>query len=322
MSHAACRLPGLVTAFAICLALAACGGDDEDELPGDAPDSLDTPAQVRAQLTFIVGQVPLPRAEPAFVPPPFTCTSGGTRADTQESIDSPFTNQPLAAGRVTFDDCLQYGGPATDPESSFIRRHGVEEEGRLQQPNGTQITYRGEGADEATPLELQIRSALDNGVYEEDHFTWSRVHRSDRLAFFGLLRRSESRFAVRRELSIRYPDGARFEGSYRFGSAASPFSIDSRNGMWKLAGEYAIETALCQTGTLRVQTLQDLAYDEAQGRFVGGRLRFSADGATAEAEFNSDGTVRLTGALGEQLLEPWAPSVVPWESECFAARDG
>lgn len=320
MSHAACRFPGLVTAFAVCLVLVACGGD-EDELPGVAPDALATPAQVRAQLTFVVGQIPLPRVEPAVVPPPFTCTSGGSREDTQVSVESPFTSQPLAAGRVTFDDCLQYGGPVSDPESSFIRRHGVQEEGRLQQPNGTQVIYQGEGADASTPMELQIRSALDNGVYEEDHFTWSRVHRSDRLAFFGLLRRSESRIAVRRELSIRYPDGSRFEGSYQFGSAGVPFSIDSRNGMWKLAGEYAIETALCQTGTLRVQTLKDLAYDEAQSRFVGGRLRFSADGATAEAEFNSDGRVRLTSALGEQLLEPWAPSVVPWESDCFAAQE-
>lgn len=320
MSHAACRFPGLVTAFAVCLVLVACGGD-EDELPGDAPDALATPAQVRAQLTFVVGQIPLPRVEPAVVPPPFTCTSGGSREDTQVSVESPFTSQPLAAGRITFDDCLQYSGPTTDPQSAFIRRHGVEEEGRLQLPNGTRISYQGEGADAATPLELQVRSAMDNGVYEADHFGWSRVHRSERVAFFGLLWRSEHRIAMRRELSIRYPDGARFEGSYRFGSAESPFSIDSRNGMWKLAGEYAIETALCQTGTLRVQTLQDLAYDEAQSRFVGGRLRFSADGATAEAEFNSDGTVRLTSALGEQLLEPWAPSVVPWESDCFAAQE-
>ncbi len=321
MSHAACRHTGLVASSVALFVLTACGGG-EDELPGGAPDALATPEQVRAQLTFVVAHMPLPRVEPAVAPTPFTCTSGGSREVTEATVASPFLASALPVERVAFTDCMQYSGPASDPQSSFTRRHGMQESGVMQQPNGTRIRYEGDGMDTTTPLELQRRSALPNGVYEEDHFLWRRFHHSERTTFFGLFRRSESRIATRRELSIRYPDGARFGGSYRFGSDAEPVAIESRNGMWKVNGQYAIETALCQTGTLLVQTVQDLAFDEARHRFVGGRLRFSMEGASAEAEFGADGSVRLTGAQGQQLQEPWEPGIEPWNSECFAATGG
>lgn len=322
MAHAASRFTGLIASSVALLILAACGGG-EDELPGGAPDALATPEQVRAQLTFVIAHLPLPRLEPTVAPTPFTCTSGGSREVTEATVASPFLASPLPVERVAFTDCMQYSGPDNDPQSSFARRHGMQETGALpQQPNGTRIRYEGDGVDAATPLELQLRSALPNGVYEEDHFLWRRLHHSERTTFFGLFRRSESRIATRRELSIRYPDGARFEGSYRFGSDTEPVAIESRNGMWKVNGQYAIETALCQTGTLQVQTVRDLAFDEAQNRFVGGRLRFSMEGASAEAEFGADGQVRLTGAQGQQLQEPWQPGIQPWNSECFAATEG
>lgn len=313
------RSPGLIAMLALPLLLTACGGGDEQEMPGGAPESLATPAQVRAHLTFVLALMPL-RAEPDEAVDSFTCTSGGTREVTQGSTDSPFSRDDLPVESILFRDCQQYSGPASAPQSSFARRHGLQESGAATQPNGTRIRYAGQGADFGTPLEVQTRSELPNGIYQEDHFTWSRLHHSDRAGFLGLFRSSETRLATRHELSIRYPDGARFEGSYRVGSAESPFVFESRNSQWKLRGNYSIETERCLTGTLTVQSTQDLAYDAQRGRFTGGRLRFSADGANAEVQFNPDGRVRFVGAQGEELLEPWEPGIEPWNSECFGAR--
>ncbi len=308
---------------ALCLALAAvagCGGDeDSDDVPAPAPDAIATAAQVRAHLQFVMSRAPIPRAQPAVAPTPFTCTSGGSRDVTPATVESPYLQQPLAIEQVTYRNCLQYTGPASDPDSSFTRLDGVEESALVQQPVGATVSYRGSGASQTLPLERQLRSSAPGGVYQEDHYIFSRSHASERNSFFGLIRRLEATEVTLHDLSIRYPDGARFEGSFRFGSVAAPFRIGRRNQQMQLDGEYQIGTARCPTGAMQVETIRELSYDENADRFVAGQLRFSTEGGSAEAMFNADGSVRLTGGDGTQLTEPWSQPMAPWNSECFSA---
>lgn len=320
MPHDSCRIRTMVMVSMVALGGAGCS-DDEEQVPGPAPDVIATPEQVRAHLTFVASQVPISRPQPAVSLPPFTCTTSGTREVSTGSVESPFAQGALASERIRYQDCMQYDGPAQDPDSSFLRLHGIEETARLQQPNGTIVTYLGSGAASDAPLQRQRRAVQPEGIYEEDHYFFGQVHRSERTTFFGLLRRVDATVFTLHDLSIRYPDGARFEGSYRFGTAATPLRIESRNEQTLIDGGYEIDTARCRTGAMQVQTLRDLAYDANTDRFVAGSLRFSAEGGSATATFNADGTVRLTGAGGEELLEPWAPGVHPWSSGCFAAED-
>jgi hypothetical protein len=294
------RLPALCLLLAV---VAGCGGED-DGTPATIPDAIATPAQVRAHLQFVMSRAPVPRADHTMVPAPFTCTSGGSREVTAGSVESPYVQEPVTTERVTYRDCLRYTGPASDPDSSFMRIDGVEEAGQLQLPNGTLASYRGAGAAQASPLERQLRSTAPGGVYQEDHYLFSRAHGSERNSFFGLFRRV-----------------ARFEGSFRFGTEAAPFRTTRRNQAMQLDGEYQIGTQRCPTGTMKVETIRELAYDDASSEFVAGLLRFTTDGGTAEAQFNADGSVQITGGDGTQVTEPWSQSVAPWDSDCFAAEE-
>lgn len=315
------------TGFVLLLAtgLAACGGDDgEGGAESPPPAAIATPDQVRAHLTFVLSQVVQlasePEAQPQYVPAPFTCSAGGSLEVTPGTRASPYAPTPLATERVRYRDCVRNDGPPANPGSAFTRQHGIEESGSTELADGSTVLFTGAGADATSPLQRQVRAEMSGGVYQEDHFRHARTDYRARQLLFGLSRELEMSSHVEHELSIRYPDGARFVGSFRYGRSDAPFSIISRNNSIRVAGEYQIETARCSTGSMQVQTTRELAWDARNGRFTAGRLEFTFGGGTAVAVFQRNGRVRLTGAGGEELTEPWQPGRLPWESECFSAE--
>lgn len=323
MLPATCPIRSIVAACIASVALLACGGD-EDELPGTAPDAIATPEQVRAHLTFVMSQAPIPRvnhmgALPLMVPAPFACTASGSLEVGTDTRDSPYTEEPLAVESIRYRDCVRFDGPPTDPGSAITRLHGVEQSARVQSATDTTITYVGSGTT-AGPLERQVRANAQNGTYEEDHHLFRRIDGQERQAFFGFLHEVGASVFITHELSIRYPDGASFAGSYRIGSEAAPLMVSSRNNAMRIDGTYEISTTQCRTGSMQVETVRELAYDTRTSRFTGGQLRFTTEGGTATAVFTRNGSVRLHGANGTELVEPWQTPVAPWDSTCFAAE--
>src|SRR5690606_26240273 len=240
----------VVLAAAIAAGLCACGGDGEVTVPVTEQDALSTPQQVRAHLDFISSQIPLPGATPAVVPGPFLCESAGSRETSADTVDSPFTNPPLDVERVRFHDCMQYNGPPSDPQSSFVRQHGLVESGFAEQKNGTRVSYEGRGESASQPFERQVLDRAEDGVHELDHRFFSRTHQRERLGMFGLLHEVDRRMFVEHQLSILEPDGRRIEGRYRVGTPSGPFIAVARNSTYEIRGQYQIEAARCRTGVI------------------------------------------------------------------------
>ncbi|MFO7324870.1 MAG: hypothetical protein DIU62_004050 [Pseudomonadota bacterium] len=309
----------VVLAAAIAAGLCACGGDGEVTVPVTEQDALSTPQQVRAHLDFISSQIPLPGATPAVVPGPFLCESAGSRETSADTVDSPFTNPPLDVERVRFHDCMQYNGPPSDPQSSFVRQHGLVESGFAEQKNGTRVSYEGRGESASQPFERQVLDRAEDGVHELDHRFFSRTHQRERLGMFGLLHEVDRRMFVEHQLSILEPDGRRIEGRYRVGTPSGPFIAVARNSTYEIRGQYQIEAARCRTGVIQVETPRRLAYDERTGRITAGSLRFIAGNDTATVVFSANGTATLTGATGMQSVEDFTPGVDPVFSPCFRA---
>lgn len=310
---------------ALCLAgLAACGGDDASDAPGDP---IGAPADVRWHLQLVMSQVPVASVQPAFVPSwlfdPLApldggaCPGGGTTNSSLVVRNTPYTLLPLLARQAQYNDCVMNYGPTENPTEATLAAHGVEESARVQLSGGAEVNHLQSGAG-STPIERRLRSIAAAGNREEDH---RLTGRSDTYRLLNAETRQYQATLVRtHELQIRFPSVANFAGTYRFGSPAAPFRMTSTNDVTQISGEYEISTSRCRSGAMQLTTTQDLVYDAARSRFVAGTLEFSGASGTARASFREDGRVTLTAADGSEKVETFTPLPVPWAGACFGGN--
>jgi hypothetical protein len=124
------------------------------------------------------------------------------------------------------------------------------------------------------------------------------------------------------EVHVSYANGSRFEGRYSVGTTAHPFRVRrqgeiAQGGLTRVSGAYTIDTPLCSSGSMRVETLQDLEFDLAPG-YSAGKLRLvAANGSSATVTFLGGGRVRIENGGGVSEIEDWHPSSIAWYNECF-----
>lgn len=304
--------------------LGACGGDDSS---GPPPQSLQEPAAVRWHLAMVMSQVPVARLQTddywlldPLEPLGESCEGGGTVTSTTAIRSSPYAFLAFFVRRDRYQDCVLHYGPTTNPTEATLTVEGIEESAGITLPGGAVVTYQQSGStDGATPLHRRFRAVASGGNREEDHYI---VGRSDTYSLVsGATREYQGSLIRTHELSIRFPGVADFAGTYRLGSLASPFTVDSSNDVTELAGEYEIDTAHCQSGAMQLATTEEIVYDPDTDRFVAGTLEFTGSEGTARASFRADGRVTLTSADGSQRTESFEPPLLPWGSDCFGTDD-
>lgn len=317
----------IVPAVLAAAMLSACGGDESmpPSQPGEALGNLAAHLAVvtsQASIPLFIPHVPTGPAEvgPDVVLPPFQflCTSGGTREPGTVSRISPYAQLPIEADRIVYSSCLQYHDPA-NPARGSTEMRGVEERGQTGSVvDGGLITYQQDGnADGSMPREFRLTAPDNDGLLEHSEIAAGRIDSLSSRSGSSTLR--DATIVRSHEIFVLYSNGSRFEGRYRLGTAALPFRVRSRDFTTRLSGAYEIDTGRCHSGTMRVETGQDLVYDDASDSFSGGLLRFVAeDGSTATATFLGGGRVRIVDADGSaSVIGNWRHSLAAWSNECF-----
>lgn len=321
--------------------LTACGDDDSSSTAGAqppaptaAPGTLATTAGVSANLAVVAGEVPLPLVRPldftrvaapatqyrlqhAGLAAVISCDASGTRDAMQSLRDlgSPYTDSALLVTRTVYARCVDFAGAPDDPHSATRELHGAEEFAEALTPQGAVLYVAVGDAQTLQPLERRHRATVGGVEHEEETLALGRAD-----ALLDSVFDVDAQFNLSRTFVVTTARQTVATGSYRIGSAAEPFRLESHNRrtQFLVDGDFQFQSGRCDPGPAHVSTSRALEYDPIRNRFVGGLLSFTAAQGTATAEFNADGTVTLMDTQGRTTTIDWRARIGPWEgNECF-----
>lgn len=258
----------------------------------------------------------LARAHAVPSPFEFPCSAGGSTLISAVRRESPYNTFPFQVQRAEHTNCQHLVDPE-DPQGARLELNGVEELGRSGSLSGGGVVeYRRNGNADGT-MPMTIRSSnFGAGLIEQSEI---RLGRWDiRWTAVGDTTVKEATAVHSYEVFYSYTNGSLFEGRYSLGTAARPFRVRTQGDFTRLSGAYEIDTPNCSTGSMRVETQQDLEYDGATGSFSSGKLRFvGADGGSAIVTFVGGGRVSIEDASGVTEIEDWRTTSLAWTNECF-----